>query len=84
MFKTAGLTLVGGFLLLVSLSKSDIKYPKVKEISFEDSKSFEEIMQETELYQKTLGVEDTIAQTSQIIKTLKNENTKRPSEITKW
>lgn len=81
--KTIGALLIGFFLVL-SVNPNEKIYPEVQKISFEEPKTFEETMQETELYKKTLGVEDTINKTKELIKEIKNEDSRRPVKITKW
>ena len=70
--KTGLLSIIAGFLLLISLSKANDNHPIVKRIILEE-KTFEEQMQETELYKKTVSVEDTIMETHKLIQELRNE-----------
>lgn len=82
--KTVG-ALIIGFFLVLSVRNNKKTYPQVKEISFEKSKTFEETMQETELYKKTVIVEDTILQTQKILKEIKDEKIhRRPAQISQW
>jgi len=70
--KTGLFSIIAGFLLLVSLSKANDNHPIVEKIILEE-KTFEEQMQETELYKKTVPVEDTIMETHKLIQDFKNE-----------
>jgi len=82
--KTLG-ALIIGFFLVLSVKNNEKIYPEVAKISLEESKSFEETMQETDLYKKTVIVEDTIIQTQKILREIKDEKThRRSAEITKW
>ena len=81
--KTIGALLIGFFLVL-TVKPNERIYPQVEKISFEDPKTFEETMQDTELYKKTLGVEDTINKTKELIQEIKDEDNRRFVKITKW
>lgn len=70
--KTLGFALIGTFLFLISVSRNEKNYPEVKEISLKETTLEEDIMK-TELYKKTITVEDTITETAKLIKELKNE-----------
>jgi len=70
--KSIGLTLIGGFLFMATIGDSDKDFPQVKKIQI-DERSFENIMMDTELYKQTVKVEDTIMETSKIIKEIKYE-----------
>lgn len=72
--KTAGYILLGALLTLIAMPKDDGNYPIPELIAFEN-KTFEEEMITTELYKKTIIVEDTIQETQKIIKELKSEKT---------